>query len=53
VILAFVLGEYVNGAVIIALLLFNGIMSYHHDLSAQAQVEALKAKLRIEARVLR
>ncbi|MGC8588316.1 MAG: plasma-membrane proton-efflux P-type ATPase [Hydrogenobaculum sp.] len=52
-ILTFLLKKYPDAAAIFVLLIFNGLVSFWHELSAQNALELLKKHLSIKAKVLR
>ena len=52
-ILTFLLKKYPDAIAIIVLLLFNAVVSFWHELSAQNALELLKKHLNIKAKVLR
>jgi H+-transporting ATPase len=52
-ILELVVGKDVEAAVIIALLIFNSVMSFLHEGKAQKALELLKQRLAVKARVMR
>lgn len=52
-ILTFLLKKYPDTAAIFVLLIFNGLVSFWHELSAQNALELLKKHLSIKAKVLR
>ncbi|MEZ0323304.1 MAG: plasma-membrane proton-efflux P-type ATPase [Hydrogenothermaceae bacterium] len=51
--LTFILHKYADSAVIFGLLIFNGVVSFWHELSAENALELLKKHLNIKAKVLR
>ncbi|MDA8325061.1 MAG: HAD-IC family P-type ATPase, partial [Nitrospiraceae bacterium] len=51
--LSFILGHYLEGALILALLTVNAVIGHFHSLSSQKAVDMLKKKLAIRAKVLR
>jgi len=52
-VISFVLGRYVDFAVMVALLLVNAVIGIIHEHRAEKAVELLKSKLRVVVRVLR
>lgn len=52
-ILTFLLKKYPDAIAIFVLLLFNGVVSFWHELSAQNALELLKKHLNIKAKVIR
>jgi len=52
-ILTFLLKKYPDAIAIFVLLIFNGVVSFWHELSAQNALELLKKHLSIKAKVLR
>ncbi len=52
-VLEFAVGKYAEGIVIIALLIFNSVMSFLHEGKAQKALELLKQRLAVKARVMR
>jgi len=53
IVLELALGEYVQGSVIAALLVFNTALGFFHESRAQATIAALKSQLALNASVLR
>ena len=53
IILAFILGKYVDLYTVIALLILNSTLGFIHEQRASKAVEFLKSKLQVTARVLR
>lgn len=53
ILLEFILGRYLEGTVIAILLVFNAVVSFYQENNAQQALEMLKARLAIQARVLR
>src|ERR1700739_1501540 len=53
IVLQMALGEYVEGAIIGALLVFNTAMGFFHESRAQSTIAALKSRLALNASVLR
>jgi H+-transporting ATPase len=53
IVLQLVLGEYVEGSIIGALLIFNTAIGFFHETRAQATIAALKSRLALKASVLR
>src|ERR1700689_3536259 len=53
IVLQLSLGEYVEGSIIGALLVFNTALGFFHESRAQATIAALKSRLALNASVLR
>jgi P-type Ca2+ transporter type 2C len=53
VIISIVLGEYIDSAVIIAILIFNAIFGFIQEYKAEKSIEALKRMASLQAKVLR
>ena len=53
IVLQLVLGEYIEGSIIGALLLFNTAIGFFHESRAQSTITALKSRLALKASVLR
>ena len=53
IVLQLALGEYVEGSIIAALLVFNTALGFFHESRAQATIAALKSQLPLNASVLR
>jgi H+-transporting ATPase len=53
IVLQLTLGEYVEGSIIGALLVFNTAIGFFHESRAQATIAALKSRLALKASVLR
>ena len=53
IVLQLALGEYVEGAIIGALLVFNTAIGFFHESRAQSTIAALKSRLALNASVLR
>jgi len=53
IILEFLLGKYIEGYIIMGLLLFNAIIGYYQEEKANSAVDLLKEKLSIKARTKR
>ncbi len=53
IILQLALGEYVEGSIVAALLIFNTALGFFHESRAQATIAALKSRLALNASVLR
>jgi len=53
IVLQLALGEYVEGSIIGALLVFNTALGFFHESRAQATIAALKSRLALNASVLR
>jgi H+-transporting ATPase len=53
IVLQLALGEYVEGSIIGALLVFNTAIGFFHESRAQATIAALKSRLALKASVLR
>jgi H+-transporting ATPase len=51
--LSFILGHYLEGLIIFALLTLNAVIGHKHSSSSQKAVELLKKKLAVRAKVLR
>lgn len=51
--LTFILHKYADSIAIFGLLIFNGVISFWHELSAENALELLKKHLNIKAKVLR
>ena len=51
--LSFILGHYLEGIIIFALLTLNAVIGHKHSSSSQRTVELLKKKLAVRAKVLR
>jgi H+-transporting ATPase len=53
IVLQLALGEYVEGSIIGALLVFNTALGFFHESRAQSTISALKSRLALKASVLR
>ena len=53
IVLQLALGEYVEGSIIAALLVFNTALGFFHESRAQATIAALKSRLALNASILR
>src|ERR1700690_3922507 len=53
IVLQLALGEYVQGSIIGALLVFNTALGFFHESRAQSTISALKSRLALKASVLR
>ena len=53
IVLELALGEYVQGSIIAALLVFNTALGFFHESRAQATIAALKSRLALNASALR
>src|ERR1035441_9373046 len=53
IVLQLALGEYVEGAIIGVLLVFNSAIGFFHESRAQSTIAALKSRLALNASVLR
>jgi H+-transporting ATPase len=53
IVLQLALGEYIEGAIIGALLIFNTAIGFFHESRAQSTIAALKSRLALNASVLR
>jgi len=53
IVLELVLGEYIQGSIIAALLVFNTAIGFFHESRAQSTIAALKSRLALNASVLR
>jgi H+-transporting ATPase len=53
IVLQLMLGEYVEGSIIGALLVFNAVIGFFHESRAQSTIAALKSRLALNASVLR
>ena len=51
--LTFILGKLLDFYIIVALIVFNAILSYTQEMKANVALEALKSRLQVRARVLR
>lgn len=53
IVLQLALGEYIEGAIIAALLIFNTVLGFFHENRAQSTIAALKSRLALNASVIR